>query len=388
MRLGVEQRLGGREGSGDLKATLMPTGSPLSRPLDLVLHIGLIKTGSSSIQYFLRDNRERLVELGHLYPESPGRARHTRLSLYVKSESELASRPEWYRQKQSQPAAFRKAFRRRLFSEIERSGLTRVLFSDEGLAELSAPALRRLRRFTGRIAKSLRLVVYLRRQDDHLVSHYQQEVKVGETRQLGEWVQQDMSDTYAYYSRLRTWERLLEPDQLVVRRFEPGHFVGGSLFQDFLEAADIDARAEDMVQSPSRNVSLDAESVEFLRLLNLYRVENEAARVGLIDNRKVVARLAEVSGGPTLTLPSGVLDEFMTRWERSNQAVASDLLGDTAGELFRTPRKTSNTTTEQRLDPYRLDYFLALLELPEQVHLPLRRLVEREAKGPLTSPTD
>jgi hypothetical protein len=60
--------------------------------------------------------------------------------------------------------------------------------------------------------------------------------------------------------------------------------------------------------------------------------------------------------------------------------VALDFLGDASGELFHTPRKTRDTTTEQHLDPARLDHFLTLLELPERVHTPLRRLVEREAR--------
>jgi hypothetical protein len=70
----------------------------------------------------------------------------------------------------------------------------------------------------------------------------------------------------------------------------------------------------------------------------------------------------------------------MARWEASNLAVARELIGDDAA-LFRVPRKTDNTTTEQRLDPGRLDHFIELLELPEQTHRPLRELVEREATG-------
>jgi hypothetical protein len=70
----------------------------------------------------------------------------------------------------------------------------------------------------------------------------------------------------------------------------------------------------------------------------------------------------------------------MEKWEKTNRAVARELLGDRTGQLFRAPRKTRNTTTEQRLDPARLDHYLVLLDLPEQLHEPLRRLAEREAK--------
>ena len=350
----------------------------MSRPLD-ILHVGMGKTGTSSIQYFLRDNRERLADLGILYPKTPGGGRHGRLGLSVKPDAETMVSPEWARQKQSDPAKFRRAFRRRLFAEIERSGLSRVLFSDEILFGSSGATLRRLRRFTDRIAQSLRLVVYLRRQDDHMVSRYQEQVKIGWVLRLREWAQEDMSGLYDYGARIRMHERLLAPIEFDVRRFEPDSFLDGSLFQDFLEAAGIEVRADDLAQGPNRNKSLDAESLEFLRLLNVYRVQSEAATMGLIDNRSLVTQLAEVSTGPILTMPAPFLDEFMARWEESNRRVAREILGDESGQLFRLPRKTSNTTTEQRLDPARLDHFLALAELPEQIHAPLRALAEREA---------
>lgn len=212
-----------------------------------------------------------------------------------------------------------------------------------------------------------------------MVSRYQQGVKVGWVLRLRDWALEDMSDLYDYHARLRRHERLLAPTELVVRRYERDSFVNGSLYQDFLDAAGIDVSADDLAQGPDRNMSLDAESVEFLRLLNLYRVENEGATPGLIDNRGIAARLAEVSHGPVLSLPAGDLDTFMAQWDATNELVARRFLNDASGQLFRMPRKTENISTEQRLDPTRLDHFFTMLELPEKLHTPLRRVAEREA---------
>jgi hypothetical protein len=372
----------------------MPVSSPLSRPADLVLHIGSGKTGTSSIQTFLHQNRANLADLGILYPRSPGNTRHNRLGLYVQTDDVLHRSRGWRRERFSSPRAFRRAFRRRLFGEINASGLSRVLLSDEALYGSPDQALRRLNRFVDRIAGSLRLVVYLRRQDDHLVSRYQQVVKMGETRRLAEqtpqagapqrgtsWAAHQGSRTYDYYDRLRTWERLLQPDEFVVRRFERDRFVDGSLHQDFLDAAGVDARASRMEHSRPWNESMDAESVEFLRILNMLRAENEAAATLVANDRPLRKRLAAASTGPTLTLPAGYLDAFMARWADSNTRVAQEFLGEESGQLFDRPRKTRDTTTEQYFDPARLDHFIALLELPEQTHAPLRYLVDREAKG-------
>jgi hypothetical protein len=351
-------------------------------PVDLVLHIGTGKTGTSSIQYFLDQNRELLADLGLLYPKSPGTRRHTRLGLYIRPDNMLNETLSWHRQRFSSPTAFRRAFRRRLFNEMSEAGLSRLLFSDEALYGSPNQALRRLKRFTDRIARNVRLVVYLRRQDDHMVSRYQQVVKAAEeTRTLQQRTRElEMSATYDYYARLRTWARLVQPDELVVRRFERDAFVDGSLHQDFFDAAGIEARADEMKQVEHVNESLDAEAVELLRILNLLRAEDETTASLVPNNHPLVVRLAAASDGPTLTLPNRFLNRFMARWEESNQAVAREHFGDANGQLFRHSRRTANTTTKQHLDPARLDHFLDLLELPEQVHDPLRALVEREAK--------
>jgi hypothetical protein len=349
--------------------------------VDLVLHVGMGKTGTSSVQYLMRDNRERLASLGLLYPKSPGAARHGRIGLFTKSPEELRTAPEWARQDQTDPQRFRRVVRRRLLAEVERSGLPRVLLSDEVLFGSSEAALRRLRRLTSQVSRALTVVAYLRRQDDHMVSRYQQGVKIGWVQRLEDWASEDMTHLYDYATRLRTHRRVLAPDALVVRRYEPGGFDSGSLFQDFLDAAGIEVRASDLTQVPDRNKSLDAESVEALRLLNVHRVRTEGARPGMIDNRELVGRLTESATGPTLTLPGSTLDAWMVQWEESNRVVAGEFLDDERGELFRAPRRTRNTTTEQYLDPDRVDHFADLLELPGDVRASLRRLAEQEARG-------
>src|SRR6478736_5349615 len=116
-----------------------PAPSALTRRRDVVLHVGMGKTGTSTIQVFLRDNRERLAELDVLYPRSPGRGRHHRLGLAVKSDDDMVRSPEWPWEGQDRPARFRRTVQRRLLAEIERSDLSRVLLSEEILFGRSEP---------------------------------------------------------------------------------------------------------------------------------------------------------------------------------------------------------------------------------------------------------
>ena len=347
-----------------------------SHPVELTLHIGSGKTGTSSIQQMLAVNREALAAAGWLYPQAPGVGRHVRLGLYLRDADDLAQTPAWHRQGFDSPERFRKVFRRRLFTEIDEAALPRMLMSDEALYAMTRPNLRRLRTFTDRFATSVDIVVYLRRQDEHLVSRYQQVVKVGETRRLVDWASGDMTFTYDYQARLGQWRRIIAPRRLVVRRFEPGRFKDDSLLADFLDACAIDVQPASLELPGHRNESLGAEAVELLRLINLHLREGQGIAQVDIDHRDLVTRMAERCPGPPLTLPEVELTAFMARWADSNAAVARDHFGE--AELFGPPRRGRETVVDQRLDPARIEHLVALLELPERWVEPLRALSERE----------
>jgi hypothetical protein len=348
-------------------------------PVDTVLHIGTGKTGTTTIQSVLGRSRPALRAAGTLYPRAFGRVRHLAFAFMVMPDEELVRSPEWLRagHEGTDAREFRRGLRRRLRRELG-PDVRRLLISDEALYRRSPATVRRVRRFTDARGGSVRVVAYLRRQDEHVASNYQQVVKGGEVARMRTWAATDLSPTYDYHRNLARWRDHLEPDAFVVRPFEPERFVGGSLVDDFLDAAGIDLKAADLAPAERRNESLSAEAVEVLRMLNLYRVEHQGARAGVIVNRDHIQRLQAVPG-PTLTLPDADLDRFLARFAESNRAVAEEFVG--TPELFTGPRRTDGTTTDQVLDPARLDHFLGLLAVPEEHHAAIRAIAEREARG-------
>src|SRR5262245_51236242 len=293
----------------------VPRSSSRERP-DLTLHIGTGKTGTSSIQVFLQRNRNRLAQRGYLYPRSPGPRRHLGLRLFM-SPAAFDELPERHQERLRSP----QVLQRRLAREVERHASRRVLLSDESLFGSPERELQGLHQLTRDIGRELKILVYLRRQDDHVASRYQQVVKAGETRRMVERVQQlDLSRPYDYHARLCSWQQLMEPSEIVVRTFERGRFVDGSLYQDFLSAAGVDVQLEELEDVEPVNESLDAESVEFLRILNLLRLEHPSAAASLgRGNFGMTRPLARASTGPTLTLPASVLDAFMAQWHETNR---------------------------------------------------------------------
>ena len=347
---------------------------------ELTLHMGSGKTGSSSVQALLADRREDLLDRGVLYPVSPGRVRHVRLGLSLREDEQLRQQPSWEQQGYDDPAAFRSWFGGALAEEVAAARPERVLMSDEALFGANAGMLDRLRALTDTLGEPLQLVVYLRRQDDHLASRYQQVVKTGETRRLVERMAgTDFTGVYDYLGRLRLWQRRLEPASITVRPFERSAFPGGSLLADFVRATGLGLDVDDDAVGV-RNASLDAETVEFLRLVNVLKQDGLLPGWRVRQQRRLVDQLTTVSSGPTLTLPDADLETFMAPWAEGNRTVAREFVGAADGELFHAARKTAGTTTEQRLDPARVDPLLAVVDLPDQVHGPLRDLAARAAR--------
>ena len=344
----------------------------------VVLHVGMGKTGTSTIQAVLNRSRRRLARRGILYPKSPGQRRHIRLGLAMQPDDGVVRQSVgWRRQAVSTPGELRPIFEEALLEELSVSP-QHVLFSDEALFIADPGGIANMRELFDRIASSVRVVAYLRRQDGHLCSRYQQMVKrEGEVRLLTERAEQDLSDVYDYHARLTTWRELMRPDQLVVRIFEPARFVGGSLVSDFLDATGLDLQAEQLVQVPRRNESIDAETVEFLRVLNLHLRDLGTPPDRALTN-DVMRRLRPHTHGRTLTLPERVLDDFMARWRPSNERVARDFVRDAPESLF-AARRTGDTTTDQLLDPARFAALLDLVDLPDDWHPPLLRIAEHEA---------
>ena len=91
----------------------------------------------------------------------------------------------WWRVPSDSPTGLRNAIEKDLPDQIAESGCDTVVFSDEGLSRMPLPGLAILVEALGPIDE-LVIVVYLRRQDEHLVSRSKQSIQSGETHVLSD----------------------------------------------------------------------------------------------------------------------------------------------------------------------------------------------------------
>ena len=126
----------------------------------LYLHIGTHKTGTTSIQKFLARNRNKLLDLGYLYPLS-GRVKA--LSIAHHKLSWGVMRAKRFRRVTGRWEELGQEWKK-LHKEIANEKKENVIISAEDFSNLNANTISALQKRLSRY--DTKIVIYLRRQDE------------------------------------------------------------------------------------------------------------------------------------------------------------------------------------------------------------------------------
>ena len=174
---------------------------------DLILHIGINKTGSTAIQKVLAQRRAEILAQGMVYPRSPGYERHALLA--------VSSAPSFDRQdtriyKFASPDAKIASFRADFKAEMSSlpGSVKRVIISAEQLSFVlkDEAGITNLRDMLTPYVDDISVVVYLRRPDQHLTSLYSEMIRWGDARPPGlANLNLPVAHGYDYETMLNRW---------------------------------------------------------------------------------------------------------------------------------------------------------------------------------------
>lgn len=315
------------------------------------LHIGTEKTGTTSIQSFLSENRSRLEEQGIFYPRSPGNHNHTALTVYALRKTKQGSirrssgvfDPE-------QVTIFRDRFVEALDKELGTSTLPTVVFSNEHLSSrLSEDSeVARIKKLCDTYAGRTKIIVYLRNQVDFLVSSFGTGIKSGSTRRFPFPLTKRRLGTMDYCELLDRWQKAFGRENMIVRRFAPAHFVDGDLFSDF--AAQIPFDASGFTRSEPRNEGLGARELAFLREFNARVPRWIDGKVLNPEHANIVKAVAKLRGeSPRLTVSREIATAIMQQFEDSNRRIAAEYFGSSE-PLFSPAQLVSEADVHELLE--------------------------------------
>ena len=293
----------------------------------LWLHFGIQKTGSSSFQFLLREHQEKLVESGIFY-----------LDPYF-----CLSPNPWYAENITSRAFFEDknfnqlwfdrsrllSFRDHLLASIPASAKHLILSNENFYPVVNSSARKRfsikaLKQFARDLKSDVRIVVYLRRQDEHLISYYQERVKA--SFRLNNASREFLSlpvniDDYAnvvtqtnYYDYFGQISLLSEHFHVDVKLMEDEinrYGLMASLCQSF-QLPDFFSKLK-----ASKNVSLEAHATVALRRFLDYGHQENLPQAKLLKGKNYLFK--HYSSGRKLDLLLSTKEVIMKRHQQANR---------------------------------------------------------------------
>lgn len=306
----------------------------------LYVHIGTPKTGTSAIQSFCRKNRNVLDSKGYCYPIMPyvypgiGRGRNGAfLQCTIYRDGVRRFDEEEHRFSEGMDII------RGYFETYDN-----VILSDEGLwasgYERKKSLWQDLKNYSDKYQFSVKIVVYLRRQDLFMDSRWRQRIKGSSIKRskvdisweeyiddLPEEVQLD------YYTALERISSVFGRENVIVRRFNRNYFPEGIVQADFLSIIGLELTDDYVIEESSVNESLFGNTCEMKRIVNSLAELTDKEYAFL---RQVLLDINEYSGSnyPCSMFSAREAKEFMEQFRLGNQKVAEKYLNETGTDLF------------------------------------------------------
>ncbi len=299
-------------------------------PRSLILHIGTPKTGSTTIQHVLSQNQEALRDQGCLYPLWEGTPQAKSHMLLSRVFASPGSPPDGFDDPMwngKDPATvmreYQAAFKQEMLALPD--SITRVIISSEQFPQLTRDVadIARLRDMMAPLFDDIKVIVYLRRQDEHIASTYSQSLRRGVIRKpsFKRW---DKDEHYYDYAKmLDNWASVFGERAIVPRIFERGADKRFDVVEDFLTQAGVAPLPATEAEAP-KNQSMNLSGQRILREIGQRLTGNEGRRhpqtmLWKRLTRAVTAALPGSGWRPT----QDEAREFMTQFTETNEAVRS-----------------------------------------------------------------
>jgi len=247
--------------------------------MDTVLHIGTGKTGTSSLQVFMHNNRSVLAEHGILFTKKMGHTNNIEIAKYGMDSNEF-KKSFFFKnlgiQTNEQKKFFDEDVERKLNFEVsvaKSKGINKAIISSEHFATdlRSVNNIKRIKSLfeaTGINVKTI--VIYIREQASYIFSDYNTRVLMGEYTNLVPAMPSSLTHSVLNHSQtIKIWSETFRDSEVKVRIFEKEKLHNGNSVDDFLKLTELD-QIKNLKTSQGSNESLSKEALAFLIMYNQY----------------------------------------------------------------------------------------------------------------------
>ena len=300
--------------------------------MKVVIHIGTEKTGSTTLQEFMRLNRDVFLSNGVYVPKCLGRLNHRKLAVYCMNYNKS---DEFIKKKGLIKKEKRDIFRQEVsdalakeLRELDQGAIDTVLISSEHfhsrLTDISE--VERLKALFFVNGVDVKVVCYLRKQSYLMESKYSTYLKGGGYASFKVFSKDcDKSSRYYDYDHfLSIWEKCFSIDNISVREFSRAKFKENNLCIDFLEFAGLEVKKEEISFPEDQNTSFSRFGMIMMRLVNRVYKKNEKSRVRKKRRKRLVAFIFNTfSGNKPRLLSQDERNMIDKSFDRSNLEVSN-----------------------------------------------------------------
>lgn len=298
----------------------------------LYIHIGTSKTGTTTIQTYCGINREQLKSKGVLFPIMPyhyDRITENRNGHFLYAM--IYENGVRNKEKEKQVLKQELDYIVDCFKDYDN-----VLLSEESIWWATATRRKGLWKYLQEHSQQnnyqVKIIVYLRRQDQFMMSRYNQILKTdtgGGTQRFYEYFK-DMNGKYKcvmnYRQRLDYMAKFFPKENIVVKRFDRSYFYNGDLNADFLHILGVEIDDTFAELPKDKNLGISVQSGELKRVLNrlgtMTFAENQKL-LQMLNECEVLLPKREVS-----IMTTEHIEKFMKKFIDDNESIAVDYIGD------------------------------------------------------------
>lgn len=297
----------------------------------LYLHIGTPKTGTTAIQNFLNDNKGILQKLGFCYPM---------FDVQYKVQRKVRN-GHWLIANSVTPEEYEACMKR--LCAVSKN-YSKIILTDEGLWNRGGPDAefwKKLKQTMDAHKVQIKVIVYLRRQDDYVFSYWAQKVKGVQRFNIlfddylysGSYKQNHVN----YLEILNTIASVIGTENVIVRAYESGQYEGAerSLLSDFLLQLGLEWQDNFQIIKRSNNISLKDSVLEAKRLLNLatkFKQQNGTLKSYLEQIQNEMQQDGTLKDRTAFDIPSR--QKFLQKYEAENAEIARKFMHRKNGILF------------------------------------------------------
>lgn len=256
----------------------------------LVLHVGCHKTGTSAIQKNLSLNKSELESQGWflLSPRRPFRRFH------------LMGNANSYFSISEVDGIIKVNINKRFYSDLKKSKGNVIVSAEELSWLFEREDISNLKERLSEIFCDIKVIVYFRRQDKHLLSHYQQGFRFYESSAAKFYGRDSITppgyhnyfeNYFNYNTKSLCWSEFFGDESVVVRWFDKSLLCNGDSTADFSQATGIKILAKEK----TNNEAMTLEELILSKLLfekytnNYYLINYYKSKITLERKTKILA---------------------------------------------------------------------------------------------------